>query len=265
MLLGSLLLSYHVRCALCAAQVADFGLARSLERQEEASMTEYVATRWYRAPEILLGSEHYTYGVDMWSIGCILGELIGGKPMFPGTSTLNQIERCLEVTGRPSAADLAAIGPSAAATVDSIPVARPKPLTELYPQASPEALDLISRTLTFNPDRRLSAQEAIKHPYVAKFHDPANEPTLDAPVRIPIDDNTKFSIAEYRDKLYGEVVRKRREARSRRHGSSTRLAGAEKARATRAARAAKVAHGGASTGGTKAGDASSAGRVAPKK
>jgi mitogen-activated protein kinase 15 len=67
----------------CQVKVADFGLARSLERQEEANMTEYVATRWYRAPEILLGSVHYTYGVDMWSIGCILGELIGGKPMFP--------------------------------------------------------------------------------------------------------------------------------------------------------------------------------------
>jgi len=94
----------------CSGKVADFGLARSLERHDEANMTEYVATRWYRAPEILLGSVNYTYGVDMWSIGCILGELLGGKPMFPGTSTLNQVERCLEVTGRPSSSDLAAIG-----------------------------------------------------------------------------------------------------------------------------------------------------------
>jgi len=94
----------------CQVKVADFGLARSLERHDEANMTEYVATRWYRAPEILLGSVNYTYGVDMWSIGCILGELLGGKPMFPGTSTLNQVERCLEVTGRPSSSDLAAIG-----------------------------------------------------------------------------------------------------------------------------------------------------------
>jgi mitogen-activated protein kinase 15 len=72
-------------------QVADFGLARSLEHQEEASMTEYVATRWYRAPEILLGSVHYTYGVDMWSIGCILGELIGAKDHGRALSTWSRI------------------------------------------------------------------------------------------------------------------------------------------------------------------------------
>lgn len=58
-------------------------------------LTEYVATRWYRAPEILLGSTQYSKAVDMWSVGCILGELILGKAMFPGNSTLNQIERIL--------------------------------------------------------------------------------------------------------------------------------------------------------------------------
>ena len=69
-------------------------------------MTEYVATRWYRAPEILLGSTKYTKAVDMWSIGCILGELVIGKALFPGTSTLNQIERVLELCGKPSAKDI---------------------------------------------------------------------------------------------------------------------------------------------------------------
>lgn len=62
-------------------------------------LTDYVATRWYRAPEILLGSTDYTTGVDIWSVGCILGELIGGKPLFPGTSTMNQLDRIIEVTG----------------------------------------------------------------------------------------------------------------------------------------------------------------------
>ena len=64
-------------------------------------LTEYVATRWYRAPEILLGSTKYSKAVDMWSVGCIIGELIVGKAIFPGTSTLNQIERVLELLGRP--------------------------------------------------------------------------------------------------------------------------------------------------------------------
>lgn len=69
-------------------------------------MTEYVATRWYRAPEILLGSTKYTKAVDMWSTGCILGELVNGKAIFPGNSTLNQIERVLELCGRPNPDDI---------------------------------------------------------------------------------------------------------------------------------------------------------------
>ena len=89
--------------AECFVKVCDFGLARSVSQLEEdvsknpdgGVLTEYVATRWYRAPEILLGSHKYTKGVDMWSIGCILGEMLLGKPLFPGTSTLNQIEKII--------------------------------------------------------------------------------------------------------------------------------------------------------------------------
>lgn len=96
----------------CHVKVADFGLARSLDNKDPDStplLTDYVATRWYRAPEILLGSNKYTKGVDMWSLGCILAELLLGKPVFPGTSTLNQLDRVMEVTGRPSAEDIEAI------------------------------------------------------------------------------------------------------------------------------------------------------------
>lgn len=94
----------------CLAKLADFGLARSVASAQhapgEAVMTEYVATRWYRAPEILLGSSCYTKAVDMWSVGCILGEMYLGKAIFPGTSTLNQIERILELTGKPTREDI---------------------------------------------------------------------------------------------------------------------------------------------------------------
>ena len=83
----------------CLAKLADFGLARSIasinQGSGQAIMTQYVATRWYRAPEILLGSSSYSKAVDMWSIGCILGEMYTGKAIFPGTSTLNQIEKIL--------------------------------------------------------------------------------------------------------------------------------------------------------------------------
>ena len=81
--------------------MADFGLARAFGIPIK-TLTHEVETLWYRAPEILLGSNKYTKGVDMWSMGCILAELLLGKPVFPGTSTLNQLDRVMEVTGRPS-------------------------------------------------------------------------------------------------------------------------------------------------------------------
>ena len=89
----------------CHMKICDFGLARSVDKSDTTTqpiLTDYVATRWYRAPEILLGSNQYTKSADMWSVGCILAELLLGKPMFPGTSTLNQLDRVLEVTGRPT-------------------------------------------------------------------------------------------------------------------------------------------------------------------
>lgn len=122
----------------CFVKLCDFGLARSLSQIQEdvvnPALTEYVATRWYRAPEILLGSTRYhshtfysfniildflqitpfpfrfilcslsyryTKGVDMWSVGCILGEMLLGKPLFPGTSTMNQIEKIMSAIPHP--------------------------------------------------------------------------------------------------------------------------------------------------------------------
>jgi mitogen-activated protein kinase 15 len=204
----------------CHMKVADFGLARLIsqsDRQEGSNpvLTDYVATRWYRAPEILLGSTKYTKGVDMWSIGCILGELLGGKPMFPGTSTMNQLDRIMEVTGRPTPEDIESIkSPFAATMLDSIPPSQAKNLKDMYPNASPEAVDLLRRLLQFNPNKRISAEEALKHPYVTLFHDEANEPPCDRPIKMGFDDNTKYSISEYREKLY-DLIRKKRDHRRR--------------------------------------------------
>lgn len=155
-------------------------------------MTDYVATRWYRAPEILLGSTVYTKGVDIWSIGCILGETISGRPMFPGTSTMNQLERILEITGRPSDEDIESIqSPYARTMLESIPPSRQKSLAEVFPSASPEALDLVRQCLEFNPNRRITAVEALCHPYVTQFHNEADEPECHTIIDIPLDENTK--------------------------------------------------------------------------
>jgi len=177
-------------------------------------LTDYVATRWYRAPEILLGSTSYTKGVDLWSVGCILGELLSGKPIFPGTSTMNQLDRIMEVTGRPNAEDVDAIkSPFAATMLESLPMSRPRPLQEMFPNASVEALDLLRSCLQFNPTKRIGAKDALRHPYVVQFHNPEDEFDCDRTIRIPIDDNTKLTVQDYRDRLYNEVLKKKKEQR----------------------------------------------------
>uniref|UniRef100_A0A8C3TWZ8 Mitogen-activated protein kinase 15 n=1 Tax=Catharus ustulatus TaxID=91951 RepID=A0A8C3TWZ8_CATUS len=194
--------------AQCCVKLCDFGLARSLcqlgEEQPSPALTEYVATRWYRAPEILLASRSYTKGVDMWSIGCILGEMLLGKPLFPGTSTMNQIEQILRVIPAPSPEDILALKSEYKASVINHMSSRQRvAFEEIFPPSTPlPALDLLKKLLVFNPDKRLTAEEALQHPYVSRFHCPSREPSLDFDVILPLGDDVQLSVAEYRNKLY---------------------------------------------------------------
>lgn len=204
----------------CLMKVADFGLARSIGAVEEevnqnAVLTDYVATRWYRAPEILLGSTRYTKAVDMWSVGCILGELMGGKPMFPGTSTMNQLDRIIEISGHPTSEDIEAINsPFASTMLENLSPANPKALSDLYPNATEEGLDMLKKLLHFNPNNRMTAEEALEHPFVAQFHSPEEEPACDRTISISISDNEKTSVHEYRLKLYEDIIKKKKERKA---------------------------------------------------
>ncbi|XP_029521268.2 mitogen-activated protein kinase 15 [Oncorhynchus nerka] len=199
----------------CFVKLCDFGLARSLYQiQEDAgnpALTEYVATRWYRPPEILLGSSRYTKGVDMWSIGCILGEMLLGKPLFPGTSTINQIEKIMSAIPHPSPEDVLSIRSEYGASVIQRMLLRPQvPLEDLLqPSVPPDALDLVCRLLVFNPDKRLTAEQALQHLYVSRFHNPDKEPGLDHAVILPVDDDVQLSVVQYRNKLYKMILEKR--------------------------------------------------------
>ncbi|NXO71556.1 MK15 kinase, partial [Phainopepla nitens] len=201
--------------AQCCVKLCDFGLARSLsqlsEEQPSPALTEYVATRWYRAPEILLASRNYTKGVDMWSIGCILGEMLLGKPLFPGTSTMNQIEQILRVIPAPSPEDILALQSEYKASVINHMSSRQRvAFEEIFPSSTPPpALDLLKKLLVFNPDKRLTAEEALQHPYVSRFHCPSREPSLDFDVILPLGDDVQLSVAEYRNKLYEIILEKK--------------------------------------------------------
>nr|XP_014346981.1 PREDICTED: mitogen-activated protein kinase 15 [Latimeria chalumnae] len=199
----------------CFVKLCDFGLSRSMyqlqEDQGNPALTEYVATRWYRAPEILLACARYTKGVDMWSIGCILGEMLLGKPLFPGTSTINQIEKIMDVVQPPSQEDILSINSEYGASVIQRMMTRQRTLFEdLLPDSTPpDALDLLKRLLAFNPDKRLTAEEALEHPYIKRFHNPSKEPSLDYDVILPVDDDTQLSVAEYRNKLYEMILERK--------------------------------------------------------
>merc|ERR1719272_1868349 len=202
----------------CQVRVCDFGLARSVVQSPDTKanpvLTDYVATRWYRPPEILLGSTSYQMGVDLWSVGCIVGELLSGKPIFPGTSTMNQLDRIMQVTGYPTPEDMESMkSPFAATMLESLPKNRPKPLAEMFPRATSEALDLLRLRFQFNPSRRITAKEALRHPFVVQFHNPDDELECDRILRISVDDNTKLRVQDYRDQIYNEVLRKKKEQR----------------------------------------------------
>ena len=161
-------------------------------------------------------------GVDMWSLGCILGEMLLGRPVFPGTSTMNQLDRIMEVTGRPTKEDISAIkSPFAATMLENLPPSKPRPLAEIFSNASAEGLDMLRSCLLFNPDKRITAEDSLRHPYVAKFHNTEDEPESEKAVELKVDDNKKYSASSYRERLYKEVKRRKVEARRRRHKKDT--------------------------------------------
>ena len=163
----------------CLIKVADFGLARSVAQKDDGQdpvVSDYVATRWYRAPEILLGSQCYNKAVDMWSAGCILAELIAGKVLFTGKSTLNQVELIIELLGRPKDSQIDALGsPLARNILANITAQKTRSFTQMFSTEGKDALDLLRRLLTFSPHERMTVEEALDHPYVRTWHCVADE------------------------------------------------------------------------------------------
>ncbi|KZS93150.1 CMGC/MAPK protein kinase [Sistotremastrum niveocremeum HHB9708] len=172
--------------ANCDLKVADFGLARSVRTglsngAESGLMTEYVATRWYRAPEIMLSFKRYTKAIDVWSVGCILGEMLTGRPMFPGRDYGHQLDLILDVLGTPPLDEFYSITSRRSRDyLRALPIRRRKPMSQLFPKASPAAIDFLTKTLTFDPKKRLTVEECLNHPYLEAYHDPDDEPVVES-------------------------------------------------------------------------------------
>lgn len=123
----------------------------------------------------------------------------------------------------PSKSDVEAVSsPYAVTMLESLPPMHYKPVVEVFPAASTEALDLIRATFHFNPARRPSAEELLRHVYVSEFHNEEEEPVYPhGPLRLPIDDNVKLTAPQYRERLYQEITNRRRESRKNNAGGST--------------------------------------------
>ncbi|KAB1270359.1 Mitogen-activated protein kinase 11 [Camelus dromedarius] len=265
----------------CELRILDFGLAR----QADEEMTGYVATRWYRAPEIMLNWMHYnqteerglplglgvTEGplgwcspsgpqlskeglgvgglmetppptVDIWSVGCIMAELLQGKALFPGNdcilgpvreegsgqcpevwsleprkspclavgsflspADIDQLKRIMEVVGTPSPEVLAKISSEHARTyIQSLPPMPQKDLRSIFHGANPLAVDLLGRMLVLDSDQRVSAAEALAHAYFSQYHDPEDEPEAE-----PYDESVEAkerTVEEWKELTYQEVL-----------------------------------------------------------
>jgi serine/threonine protein kinase len=159
----------------CDLKICDFGLARGVA-DEDLNLTEYVVTRWYRAPEIMLSCKDYSFSVDVWSTGCIMAELIGRKPLFPGDDYIHQLQLINDAIGSPSEADMEFIqSQKAKRFMRSLPQREHVSFSKLFPTANALAIDLLNRMLVFDPVQRITVDQALAHPYLAAMSSGEND------------------------------------------------------------------------------------------
>ncbi|RXN30513.1 serine threonine- kinase MAK isoform X1 [Labeo rohita] len=144
-------------------KIADFGLAREI--RSRPPYTDYVSTRWYRAPEVLLRSPVYSSPIDIWAVGCIMAELYTLRPLFPGNSEVDEIFKICQVLGTVKKSDWPEGYQLAAVMNFRFPQCVPTPLKTLIPNATSEALDLMRDLLQWDPKKRPSAAKALRYPY----------------------------------------------------------------------------------------------------
>ncbi|CAI5743716.1 unnamed protein product [Peronospora destructor] len=173
--------------ANCDLKMCDFGLARggvgsSTEGQQDApelgELTEYVVTRWYRAPEIMLNCRDYTTAIDVWAAGCIFAEMLLRKPLFPGNDYLHQLKLIIKFLGTPKQEDIGFVkNTKALRFLTKLAISKPKKWRDVFAETgvdhlvSSDAIDLLSKMLLFNPEKRISVDAALRHPYLAPFLD----------------------------------------------------------------------------------------------
>lgn len=203
----------------CDLKICDFGLAKE-ENDQGEYMTDYVTMRWYRAPELVMEDKDYSVQIDVWGIGCILGELLGSRPLFQGKDRVNQLDKIVDVVGTPADEDISSVGSSAAQKYLKKKGFRPQPdWRQRYPKASPEALDLLRRMLVFNPNRRITVLQAMRHPFLEQLHDDADDNVSYTLFRF--DEHEQKTVLDVKRAIYAESVKFHNEHPSSMRATST--------------------------------------------
>jgi len=185
----------------CYVKILDFGLARVQDDQ----MTGYVATRWYRAPEVMLNWMHYSKTMDIWSVGCIMIEMLTSQILYRGDDYIHQLMRILEVCGTPSEDVLASVSENARKFISSLRYYPRSDFSVLFNTITPFARDLAEKIFVYEPELRFSADAAIQHDYFKKYRDEADEPTTE-PFMDPLNDNETYTSEDIRKIMFGDIV-----------------------------------------------------------
>eukprot|EP01059_Diplonema_ambulator_P027531 TRINITY_DN4579_c0_g2_i1.p1 TRINITY_DN4579_c0_g2~~TRINITY_DN4579_c0_g2_i1.p1 ORF type:complete len:390 (+),score=122.24 TRINITY_DN4579_c0_g2_i1:39-1172(+) len=192
----------------CDLKICDFGLSRGFSSTEKMEdFTDYVVTRWYRPPELLLMCTNYSPAIDIWSAGCIFTELLSRKTLFPGKDYLHMLNMICDYLGVPSEDDMSFLHHlEAAKYIRALPNKGGRALSDLVPALAGNelALDFVRKMLLFNPEKRSSAAELLLHPYLECMHDPDDEPVAERKFDWEFDSH-EFSEEQLRDAIWEEI------------------------------------------------------------
>jgi serine/threonine protein kinase len=169
----NLLITNDLKLKLC-----DFGLSRMFSLPM-GKMTHEIITLWYRPPEVLLGIENYTTKVDSWSIGCIMAEMISGKPLFPGDSEIGQLFKIFEFLGTPNEETWPGVSKLPEYKI-TFPQWKPQSIRKKFKGFDEDGLDLMEKFLQMDPEKRITIREALNHPFIVKFKEEAEGDNTDA-------------------------------------------------------------------------------------
>eukprot|EP00246_Nothoceros_aenigmaticus_P012175 TRINITY_DN3643_c0_g2_i4.p1 TRINITY_DN3643_c0_g2~~TRINITY_DN3643_c0_g2_i4.p1 ORF type:complete len:545 (-),score=70.00 TRINITY_DN3643_c0_g2_i4:120-1754(-) len=195
----------------CKLKICDFGLARVAFNDTPTAIfwTDYVATRWYRAPE-LCGSffSKYTPAIDIWSIGCIFAELLTGRPLFPGKNVVHQLDLMTDMLGSPSQDAISRVrNEKARRYLSNMCKKSPIPFSQKFPNADPQALHLLARMLSFDSRLRPTAEEALADPYFKGLAKVEREPSAQPVTKMEFEfERRRMTKDDVRELIYREIL-----------------------------------------------------------